>query len=180
MLLYKSYVRSIVEYCCPLWSPHLQCEIIKIESIQRSFTSKISGLGATNYWDRLKALNLYSLQRRRERYSIILIWKIQHNIIPNSTKIEFNESARRGTTCTRPLGKSRFSSINTVIFTSFSSVAPALYNVVPADIKSIPTLAGFKTELDKWIRSFPDTPPTPGYLGANRNSLLEWAGSKRQ
>ena len=51
MLLYKTYVRSIIKYCCALWSPHLLCDIIIVESIQRSFTAKITGytqlLGST-------------------------------------------------------------------------------------------------------------------------------------
>ena len=180
LLLYKSYVRSIVEYCCPLWSPHLQSDIITVEGVQRSFTSKIQGHHNLNYWERLKILNLYSLQRRRERYSIILVWKILNNLIPNCINISFNESARRGTSCIRPLGNSKYSSINTMIFNSFSSVAPALFNAVPAHIKSIPTLTSFKAALDKWLKSFPDTPPTPGYLGVNKNSLLEWTSSKCQ
>ena len=180
LLLFKSYVRSIIEYCCPLWSPHLQGDIIKVESIQRSFTAKIKGLYATNYWSRLKELGLYSLQRRRERYAIILVWKIHNSIIPNFVNLVFQESSRRGTTCIRPLGSSKYSSINTMRFYSFASTASALYNVVPQHIKAIPTLQRFKAELDKFIQSFPDTPPTPGYLGANRNSLLEWAGSGSQ
>ena len=169
MLLYKSYVRSIVEYCCPLWSPHYQCDIMRVESIQRSFTAKIAGMKSVNYWERLKQLNLYSLQRRRERYSIILLWKIYHNIIPNFSNIVFQESARRGTTCIRPIGSSKYSSINTMRFNSFTSVASGLFNVVPKNIKSIPTSERFKAALDKFIQAFPDTPPTPGYLGANRN-----------
>ena len=180
MLLYKSYVRSIIEYCCPLWSPHYQCDIMRVESIQRSFTAKIAGLKSLNYWERLKQLSLYSLQRRRERYSIILLWKIDHNIMPNFSNIVFQESARRGTTCIRPIGSSKYSSINTMRFNSFTSVASGLYNVVPKNIKSISTLERFKAALDKFLQTFPDTPPTPGYLGANRNSLLEWAGSGSQ
>ena len=82
MLLYKSYVRSHLEYCCPLWSPHMQCEIIKLEAVQRSFTAKIQGLGNLNYWERLRRLSMYSLQRRRERYTIILVWKIYNNLAP--------------------------------------------------------------------------------------------------
>ena len=76
MLLYKSYVRSHLEYCCPLWSPHLQCDIMHIEAVQRSFTAKIAGFRYLNYWERLQRLSLYSLQRRRERYTIIVIWKM--------------------------------------------------------------------------------------------------------
>ena len=28
------YVRSHLEYCCPLWSPHMQSEIIQLEAVQ--------------------------------------------------------------------------------------------------------------------------------------------------
>ena len=180
MLLYKTYVRSIVEYCCGLWSPYLQCDIMLIESIQRSFTAKIAGLSSLNYWDRLKKLNLYSLQRRRERYKVILVWKIYHGFIPNSVNIVFQQSLRRGVTCVRPLGSSRYKSVNTMRFQSFSSTATALFNTVPKEVKTIPTLIQFKAALDRFLNTIPDTPPTPGYTGVNGNSLLEWAGSKTQ
>ena len=180
LLLFKTYVRSIVEYCCALWSPHLQCDVILIESIQRSFTAKIAGCSNLSYWDRLKRLNLYSLQRRRERYMVILVLKIFHGAIPNSVNLVFQHSERRGVTCVRPLGSSKYSSINTMRFHSFSSTASALYNAVPKNVKSIPTLIQFKAELDRFLQTIPDTPPTPGYTGANRNSLVEWASSKSQ
>ena len=94
---------------------------------------------------------------------------IPNSVIPNSVNISFRETSRYGT-----------SSINTMRFNSFPSVASALFNVVPHNIKSIHTLERFKAELDKFLHKFPDTPPTPGYLGANRNSLLEWAGGGNQ
>ena len=178
MMLFKTYVRSITEYCCALWSPHLQCDIIMIESIQRSFTAKIAGYKHLSYWERLKQLDLYSLQRRRERYRIILVWKIYYGKIPNSVNISFQHSPRRGVTCLRPLGGSKYKSVNTMRFHSFASVASALYNAVPHDIKSIPTLPKFKAALDRFLHTVPDTPPTPGYTGANGNSILEWAASK--
>ena len=176
MLLYKSYVRSHLEYCCPLWSPHMQCEIIKLEAVQRSFTAKIQGLGNLNYWERLRRLSMYSLQRRRERYTIILVWKIYNNLSPNSMNINFRETSRYGTTCIRPLGSSKYTSVNNLRFNSFASRASALYNVVPPAIKSLLTLTTFKPALDAFLNEFPDTPPTPGYTGQNRNSMLEWAG----
>ena len=51
MLLYKSFVHSHLEYCCPLWSPHLQRDILQIKAVQRSFTAKIQGTLDLNYWD---------------------------------------------------------------------------------------------------------------------------------
>lgn len=177
LLLYRSFVRTHAEYCCPLWSPHLIGEIIRVEAIQRTFTSKIKGFKSLNYWQRLQALSLYSLQRRRERYMIILVWKIYNNLIPNSVNLTFRESTRHGTMCIRPLGHSKKSSVNTMIFNSFPSTASALYNVVPPEVKAISTLIPFKRSLDHFLQSYPDTPPTPGYIAQNKNSMLEWAGS---
>ena len=111
---------------------------------------------------------------------LILIWKIYNGVIPNSVNIVFQHSERRGVTCLRPLGKSKYSGINTMRHNSFSSSASALFNVLPKDIKSIKTLNEFKAALDCYIQSFPDTPPTPGYTAANGNSLVEWAGSSSQ
>ena len=76
------------------------------------------------------------------------------------------------------LGKSKYGSVNTLIHHSFSSNGPALYNTVPTNIKAITSLEPFKAHLDKWLKSFPDTPPTPGYVAANRNSVVDWANSK--
>ena len=58
-----------------LTSPIKKKDIEEIEAVQRTFSSKIAGMKHLNYWKRLKELNLYSLQRRRERYTIIYVWK---------------------------------------------------------------------------------------------------------
>ena len=68
--LYKSLVRSLLEYCCPLWNPSKVAEIELIEGVQRSFTSRVSGLKNLNYRERLSELKLMSLQRRR--------WEVYH------------------------------------------------------------------------------------------------------
>ena len=34
-MLYKSLVRPILEYACPVWSPHLVKDILAIEKVQR-------------------------------------------------------------------------------------------------------------------------------------------------
>ena len=73
MTLYKTYVRSQLEYCSILWHPQTIEDIELIEGVQRTFTSKISGLSDKNYWERLEVLNLMSLQRRRERYILIMM-----------------------------------------------------------------------------------------------------------
>ena len=92
--LYKSLVRSLLEYCCLLWDPSKITEIHMLEGVQRTFTSRIGGLKDMNYWERLVHLKLMSLQRRRERYTIVMMWKILHNVVPNCCNIEFIDTSR--------------------------------------------------------------------------------------
>ena len=52
-----------------------------------------------NYHERLQHLQhlgLFSLQRRRERYIIIHMWKVLHGLSPNDLNITFGESGRLG------------------------------------------------------------------------------------
>jgi hypothetical protein len=96
MTLYKSLVRSHLKYCCPLWNCSKNKDIQQLEGIQQTFTSKIYGLHHLNYWQRLKALDLMSLLRRRESYLIILMWKVLHGKCPNDIGIQFSQSFRHG------------------------------------------------------------------------------------
>ena len=79
-------------------------DIQAIEAIQRTFTYKITEVQHLNYWERLHELELYSLQRRSERYIIIYIWKITQNMVPNNDgtmehKIETRKHTRHETQC---------------------------------------------------------------------------------
>ena len=44
MFHYINYVRPILEYCSPTWSPYLLCDIDKLEKVQKYFTRRISGV----------------------------------------------------------------------------------------------------------------------------------------
>ena len=83
LLLYKALVLPFLEYCCQLWSPKKLNQIRKLESVQRHFTRRIAGTDGMSYSERLKYLKMYSLERRRDRYVVIYVWKIIQGLVPN-------------------------------------------------------------------------------------------------
>ena len=85
-ILLKQLVLPRIEYCCVLWSPNKQEQIKQLESVQRYYTRKIcfGEEGNTlDYWERMKRVKIYSVERRRERYIILYTWKVLHNLYPN-------------------------------------------------------------------------------------------------
>ena len=174
--LYKMMVRSRLEYCSPVWDPSAIGDIQVLEGVQRHFTDKIVGCGDMDYYERLKHLRLQSLQRRRERYSIIHVWKILQGIAPNDLGMNFVEHPRHGTRVKLPsLNRHATAAAKSLYDSSFSIRAAKLWNILPKEVNSAPKLDGFKEKLGRFLEGFPDTPPITGYAPANSNSLLDWA-----
>lgn len=125
-----------------------------------------------NYWERLKELKLYSLQRRRERYLVIYVWKILEGLVPNVGLIP-NNHPRRGRLCYIKRTEATTQRMETVAYNCFSKNGARLFNAVP---KAIRKLSGVKTDyfklrLDRWLATISDEPPTPGYPSTANNSL---------
>ena len=179
MTLYKSLVRSLLEYCCPLWNPSKITDIQLLESVQRTFTNRIAGLQGTDYWDRLKTLNLMSLQRRRERYIILQMWKLLHCISPNDIGVKFQDKNRHGFKADVPkLVKTSLQHNQSLYDASFSVLGPRLWNIIPAHLTRVADAEQFKIQLTNYLFTIPDRPPVAGYTCQNSNSLLDWNKDK--
>ena len=95
LTLFTAVVRPLLGYACQLWSPGTVNLITKLEKMQRSFTKYIFNMYDLTYENRLKDRNLYSIQRRRDRYQIIYVWKILDEKVTNlNTPIVTNSSRR--------------------------------------------------------------------------------------
>ena len=75
-----TYVRPLIEYNSILWSPNQKKYIDLIEKVQRRFTKRIPHLHKLPYLDRLKTINLPSLELRRLHFDLFYYYKILHNL----------------------------------------------------------------------------------------------------
>ena len=174
MTLYKSMVRSHLEYCCPLWHPTKIADIEAIENVQRSFTRRVAGMAGLDYWSRLKQLKIMSLQRRRERFIIFQMWKILIKMVPNEVGIVFRPEGRLGIKAVVPSLVSTSSASNQSIYDrSFAVAGPRLWNLLPSHLTVISSAVKFKNALSGYIAQFIDEPPVVGYPRTHSNTLAE-------
>ena len=100
MLLTKAfivYVRPMLEYCSPVWSPCYTGNINKLESVQRTFTKRLTGMRSLSYDNRLKALGLERLELRRLHMDLITCYNVIHGHISIPFDSFFEFSTHRGT-----------------------------------------------------------------------------------
>jgi len=74
--VYKTYVRPHLEYCIQAWSPSLRKDIDCLENVQRRATKMVFGLKKLSYEQRLRRLNLTTLEERRKRGDLIEMYKL--------------------------------------------------------------------------------------------------------
>ena len=149
LLLYKSLVRSQLEYAQTVWSPYKKKLIEILERVQKRATKILPGLKNFSYEDRLNKLDLPSLAYRRSRGDMIETYKIingfyDQDAIPNlqmsSVKItrgndkklfmlQSNKNIRRFSFCVR-------------------IIEP--WNSLSNDIINAPSINSFKNRLDKF------------------------------
>ena len=182
LTLFKSLVLPLLEYCCQLWSPWKVGEKQALEAIQRSYTSKITSVKHLDYWKRLQALELYSLERRRERYAIIYIYKVISGQITNNIDISTRTHTRLGRLChvgrAHPRAATRVKSLKE---NAFATRGPLLFNALPRQLRDLNTSPEqFKTQLDKFLWTIPDQPKLPHYtLRAASNSIIHQLAQQR-
>jgi hypothetical protein len=176
LTLWTSLVQPHIDYCSQLWAPYKLGAKMALEAPQRSFTRQIEGMVSLNYWDRLKALNIYSQERRMERYKIIYTWKALEGLTPNFGVTQYT-SIRHGRLCRLPHVKTGSPlSIQSLREGSLLVQGPKLFNRVPKSTRNLTgcSVAVFKYSLDQSLQRTTDNPRCPNYGGdvGQCNSLL--------
>ena len=175
--LWISLVQPHLDYCSQLWAPSKHTEISKLESLLRTYTNNIKVIRHLDFWERIKVLNMYSIQRRMERYKIIYIFKILEKLVPN-VGIQQYHNIRLGRFLRVPkINNSAPKTIQSIKESSFTVQGPQLFNSLPKHIRDMTdcTVLKFKSMLDKYLTTIPDEPRVSGYIQlsvAYTNSII--------
>ena len=127
------------------------------------------------YHERLKSLGLYSLQKIKERYCIIYIWKIFESLAPNfSNPITCTLSGRRGRSCV--ISHVNVGRVGTLAYNSMRWRSVRLFNSLPMNLRSISSCSvlRFKTQRDIFLRSVEDLPCLPGFNNSLYGGYCRW------
>ena len=107
--------------------------------------------------------------------TIVYIWKIKNNKVPNDINFQFSSNGRRSgnKAVVKPLPKVK-GKLLSIYESGFQIRAAKLWNKVPNEITSINNLNTFKESLNDYLLLYPDKPPVKGYYHVNNNSLLDY------
>ena len=156
LTLYKSLIRSIVDYGVTVWYPTTKKNIQLIENIQKRATRIVPELRGLSYTQRLKSLNLPTLLYRRQRYDMIQLFKIINNIddIQPEKFFTFNDNTTRG----HIFRISKPSVNKTLRRNVFPVRCIDTWNELSEDIVTSTDILSFKVKLDKmWLNKRFDT-----------------------
>lgn len=144
--LYKTHIRPLLEYASCVWNTGFLGDLRLLESVQRTWTRHIEGLSSLSYSERLRILDLYSVQGRLLRADLLKYWKIFHDecgISPEEIFTPPPSLATRG---------HRFKIHHTHSTTEarrrfFSLRCVSIWNSLPDQVVALESISSFKTAL---------------------------------
>ena len=151
--LYKSLVRPHLDYCCQAWRPHLIKDIMLIERVQRRATKMIWECKGKSYLERLKILNLTTIETRMLRADLLEAFKILSGMENVEEKDFFERSSRGGVS--RGHGLKLFKNrVNLDVGKySFGNRICNEWNMLPENIVMSKSVNEFKGKIDRYLAS---------------------------
>ena len=145
-LAFISYIRPLLEYASPVWSPSFIYLNDAIESVQRSYTKRLPGFDKLTYTERLQKLKLQSLEHRRLICDLVLCYNIIHGYsalqISDFFKLS-NSSRTRGHNLRLEIPLTKCTPRNNF----FASRVIKPWNSLPHHVVNAPSTHSFKSQL---------------------------------
>ncbi|XP_063427535.1 uncharacterized protein LOC134711037 [Mytilus trossulus] len=153
MPLYKTMVRTHLDYASSVWSPYKKKDIDKLEGVQRRVTKQLPGLKDMSYPERLKKLGLPTLSYRRIRGDMIETFKTMNGYYDKEVssflrKADDSQQRCSSRTNSNKVVHQRFQS--NIRKHSFSVRIAKTWNKLPDKITKSPSINAFKNRLDKY------------------------------
>lgn len=147
---YKTLVRPLVEYSSTVWDPYTQNNIWNLEMVQRRSARYVLNQYHTtaSVTTMINQLNWESLQRRRENARLNMFYKAHHGLA--AIQLENYLVPMQSTRSLRNSSENQYqiphSSADYHLYSFFPRTV-RVWNSLPSDITSAPTLPTFKSRL---------------------------------
>ena len=155
-VLITSVVRPHLEYGNTIWSPLYKKDIKALEKVQQRATRLVRGLEGMTYEDRLRTMEMPTLVYRRLRGDMIETYKYMHHLysVDGTNLLPIHDSSSAMTTRGHSYKlKKRFCHIQ-LRAKFFSMRVVDIWNSLPEDIVSAPSVESFKGKLDRHWKNY--------------------------
>ncbi len=153
--LYKSLVRTHLDFASSVWKPTKIKHLEMLESVQRRATKQLPGFGHLSYAERLRKLELPTLSYRRIRGDLIETYKMLSGEDYDCDAANFLQLNQSSTTNLRGHNKKLFlqRAESTLRRNSFAIRIVKIWNSLPEVVVNAPSINTFKNRLDKFMIS---------------------------
>ena len=151
--LYTSMVRPHLEYGNVIWGPFYALDRKAVESVQRRATKLIPELKDEPYTERLRALDIPSMEYRRSRGDMIICYKIFNGFVRMNADEMFRpvpSSGTRSSTFGHHQRIMRQQAHSRARANSFSQRVIKDWNSLPIEVVEASSINDFKNKLDKY------------------------------
>ena len=153
LVLYKSLIRPLLEYCSTVWSMMFKKDSEKLEKVQRKATKLVGSIRDKDYPSRLRYLDLPSLVYRRRRADLLQVYRYFSGLDQFRGNELFQVDSGRTRGHQRKLTKSRANKIVKQKMLAYRVITD--WNSLPEDLVMAESINIFKNKLEKCWSSVP-------------------------